>query len=376
MEKLKQNYFIPMKMLIMSVLLAYGITAVINDTGVSVRMLLLVSLYAGTFALKELFKGRFRIALFFIHFAALALLIFLEGNSFIFSGYLTLYEGISLFENADFRIYFVPLLFSFAGESGQAPVRLIVLLLLSACYIQHNVVVAAYRKLVIEDTINEQNLKQDIIRTEYKARDEKRKSMLMAENQILEERASLSQTLHDKLGHNINGSIYQLEAAKVLMDKDPERTRGIIQGVIDSLRTGMDEIRMILRKERPEKKQLAMLQLYKLCDDCRDKGVETELSSEGDLTLINDEIWEIILDNAFEAISNSLKYSGCTGITIGIMVMNKRVRCTISDNGKGCEKVVDGMGIAGMRRRVREAGGTLVIESEAGFKVNMLLPIE
>ncbi len=365
-----------MKMLIMSVLLAYGITAVINDTGVSVRMLLLASLYAGTFALKELFKGRFRTALFFIHFAALALLIFLEGNSFIFSGYLTLYEGISLFENVDFRIYFVPLLFSFAGESGQTPVRLIVLLLLSACYIQHNVVVAAYRKLVIEDTINEQNLKQDIIRTEYKARDEKRKSMLMAENQILEERASLSQTLHDKLGHNINGSIYQLEAAKVLMDKDPERTRGIIQGVIDSLRTGMDEIRMILRKERPEKKQLAMLQLYKLCDDCRDKGVETELSSEGDLTLINDEIWEIILDNAFEAISNSMKYSGCTSISIGIMVMNKRVRCTISDNGKGCEKVVDGMGIAGMRRRVREAGGTLVIESEAGFKVNMLLPIE
>ena len=214
------------------------------------------------------------------------------------------------------------------------------------------------------------------MRTEFQARDEKRKSMLMAENQILEERTALSQTLHDKLGHNINGSIYQLEAAKVLLDKDPERTKGILQGVIDSLRTGMDEIRMILRKERPEKKQLAMLQLYKLCEDCRSKGVETELDTEGDLSLISDEVWEMILDNAFEAISNSMKYSGCTNIKIGIVVMNKRVRCVIADNGKGCEKVVDGMGLAGMRRRVREAGGTLMIECEAGFAVSMLLPIE
>ena len=200
--------------------------------------------------------------------------------------------------------------------------------------------------------------------------------MLKTENQILEERASLSQTLHDKLGHSINGSIYQLEGVKVLMDKDPEKSKSMIQAVIDQLRTGMDEIRAILRKERPEKKELAMLQLYKLCEDCNDKGVETKLEVEGDTSLIPEPLWEVILDNSFEAVSNSMKYSKCSHIFIEIVVMNKMVRCSIRDDGKGAATFEDGMGISGMRRRVREASGNLDFETEVGFTVNMLLPLE
>ena len=54
--------------------------------------------------------------------------------------------------------------------------------------------------------------------------------------------------------------------------------------------------------------------------------------------------------------------------------MNKFVRCSIKDNGAGCKEVADGMGISGMRRRVRQANGILEIVSDIGFTVNMLLP--
>ena len=57
-----------------------------------------------------------------------------------------------------------------------------------------------------------------------------------------------------------------------------------------------------------------------------------------------------------------------------IVVMNQMIRCSISDDGKGCLEIKEGMGIAGMRRRVREAGGTITFETQAGFTVNMLLP--
>ena len=228
---------------------------------------------------------------------------------------------------------------------------------------------------MMEDTINEQNLKRDMQQQEYAAKMEQRRSMILAENQILEQRASLSQTLHDKLGHNINGSVYQLEAAKVLLKKDPEKSETMIQAVIDQLRGGMDEIRVILRKERPEKRQLAMLQLYKLCEDCNGKGVQTDLTTEGETAQIPDKIWEVILDNAFEAVSNSMKYSKCSRIDIRLVVMAQRVRVSISDDGVGCTEVKDGMGISGMRQRVREVNGTISFESAAGFTVTMLLPI-
>ena len=118
-----------------------------------------------------------------------------------------------------------------------------------------------------------------------------------------------------------------------------------------------------------------MLQLYKLCEDCNDRGVEAELTVEGDTALVVDDIWEVILDNAFEAVSNSMKYARCKHIDIKLVVMNKVVRCSITDDGIGCVKMTDGMGISGMRQRVRAVNGSLGFETEAGFTVTMILPI-
>lgn len=235
--------------------------------------------------------------------------------------------------------------------------------------------VVSYKKQTKEDTILEQHLKRDMYEKEHELQEEIKRGMLMAENQILEERSHLSQTLHDKLGHNINGSVYQLEAVKLLMEKDPEGSKKMVQAVIDSLRGGMDEIRTILRKERPKKYKLAILQLQKLCEECNEKGVGAQIVTQGDMSQVPEKYIEIILDNAYEAISNSLKYAKATKIEIKILVMNQMIRCSIADNGVGCENIVDGIGLSGMRRRVRENNGILNFESEVGFTINMLLPI-
>ena len=84
---------------------------------------------------------------------------------------------------------------------------------------------------------------------------------------------------------------------------------------------------------------------------------------------------EIILDNAVEAVSNALKYAHCTKIEIKLVVMNQMLRCCISDNGIGCSNITDGMGISGMRKRVRGVNGIIDFQTEAGFTINMLLPM-
>ena len=73
---------------------------------------------------------------------------------------------------------------------------------------------------------------------------------------------------------------------------------------------------------------------------------------------------EVILDNAYEAVSNSMKYSKCNKIKINIYVLNQMIRCSISDNGMGCKEIIDGMGISGMRKRIREINGILDFETE------------
>lgn len=373
-ERFRNHYFVLLRIALLLVLDIYIILSQSVLTGASVKVLLLLALFIGVVAGKELIEQRYQIILLVIAGFIWFIMLFSLGKSFILLGIYLCYEVLTHFKPSIFW-YILPVGIAFIPNDIGTSVQFVIAVLMGIIYCQHDFVVEPYHIQTKEDTITEQKLKHDINRRELKMQEEVRKNLLMAENQILEERAELSQTLHDKLGHNINGSVYQLEAVKLLMEKEPEASKRMIQAVIDQLRSGMDEIRLILRKKRPEKYKLAVLQLEKLCEECRVKGVETELITEGELKAIPEKCLEVILDNAYEAVSNSMKYSKCSKIKISINVLNKMIRCSISDNGIGCKEIIDGMGISGMRKRIREINGILDFETEAGFTINMLLPI-
>ena len=374
-EHVRENYFVFIRLALLIIFSVYGIIDEAKQTGVSFVMLLLVSFYIGLMSVKELYSGNKKKIIFFSAIPIYLTLLYIGKDSFMLPGMFFLYEALSLYPDISFKWYFLPFVFVLSDLSNGLILRPIAVIMMAFLYIQHNYVVDGYKKRMLEDVLNEHYLKKSMREKEYKAKEEMKRNMLISENHILEERAALSQTLHDKLGHNINGSVYQLEAAKVIMDKDTDKAKSMLQAVIDQLRTGMDEIRAILRKERPKKKELAMLQLFKLCEDCNSKGIKAELFTEGDSSKITDDLWEIILDNVFEAVSNSMKYSKCQNININLIILNKMIRCSISDDGIGCKEIVDGMGISGMRQRVRSVNGSLYFETEAGFTVTMILPI-
>lgn len=373
-ERFREHYFLLLRIALLLLLEGYIILSQSVLTGASAGVLLLLALFIGAIAGKELVGRRYQLIFLGIACVLWIFILLNVNTAFSLLGVYLGYELVSYWKPRMF-FYCVPLGFAFIPGNTEDFVPFMIAIMIGIIYWQHDFVVETYRKQTKEDTIAEQTLKHNMNRIEHEMQEEVRKSYLMAENQMLEERAELSQTLHDKLGHNINGSVYQLEAVKVLMEKEPEASKKMIQAVIDQLRSGMDEIRLILRKERPKKYKLAVLQLEKLCEDCRVKGVEAELIVEGELKDIPEKYLEVVLDNAYEAVSNSMKYAKCSKIRISIHVLNQMIRCSISDNGIGCEEIVDGMGISGMRKRVREVNGILDFESEVGFTINMLLPL-
>jgi len=373
-EQLRENYFLAIRIGLLLIVETYIVLTQSILIGASARVLLLLALFVGTMTGKELVGKDKKWMLFGISVLLLIVILAVLGREFLLLGILLCYEWIAHVKPG-IAWYFMPFLLACVPSGIGISIQIIFTLFFGIIYIQHDFIIESYRKQTEEDTALEQHLKHNIYQKEHEMREEIKKGLLMAENQVLEERAQLSQTLHDKLGHNINGSVYQLEAIKVLMEKEPETSKKMIQAVIDQLRAGMDEIRSILRNERPKRYKLAILQLEKLCEECRQKGVEAFLVTEGDLSGVPEKYLEIILDNAYEAVSNSLKYAKCTRIDMKIHVMNQIVRCSIKDNGIGCEEIVDGMGISGMRQRVRSVNGILNFEAETGFAINMLLPL-
>lgn len=371
-ESFRETYFLAVRMGLLLILEIYLVLTQSALAGASAKTLLLLAFFIGASAAKEFATAKWKWTCYGICILLCALQLAVFGKGFLPLAIYLCYEILS-WRRAGILWYLAPFVPACAAESVMP--QLLFTLLLGMIYAQHDFVVLSWQKQAEEDTLSEQHLKRDLHAKENEMQVQMERGLLQAENRLLEERARLSQTLHDKLGHNINGSIYQLEAVKVLLEREPERAGKMLQAVIDELRTGMDEIRIILRKERPEKYRLAVLQIEKLCEECRQKGIEAEFITEGDLSKVPEKHLETILDNAYEAVSNSLRYAGCTRLTVRIHVMNRMVRCSILDNGVGCKEIVDGMGISGMRQRIREMNGILDFESEDGFSVNMLLPL-
>lgn len=373
-ERFREHYFVLLRIALLLVLEVYIILSQSVLTGASAEVLLILALLIGVIAGKELAERRYQLICLAAAGVVWLIVLFAVGTAFTCLGIYLCYEVLTYFKPRMFW-YILPLGMAFIPSVIGNSEQVMIAVLIGLIYCQHDFVVESYRKQAKEDIMTEQRLKHNMSRREHEMQEEVRKSFLIAENQMLEERAELSQTLHDKLGHNINSSVYQLEAVKVLMEKEPETSKKMVQAVIDQLRSGMDEIRLILRNERPKKYKIAVSQLEKLCEECRAKGVEAELITEGELKAIPEKYLEVILDNAYEAVSNSMKYAKCSRIKISIHVLNQMIRCSISDNGIGCKEIIDGMGISGMRKRIREINGILDFETEAGFTTNILLPL-
>ena len=261
--------------------------------------------------------------------------------------------------------------------TGDPFTYLLLCLLTSVIYWQHSGMILKYRKSAENYEEQELQLKNSIETSAADFQNEIRRTNLHYENIMLQDKARLSQALHDKLGHRINGSIYQLEACRAIAADNPDKADEILGRVTQSLRDGMDEIRAFLRSERPDSRRATLLELNLLCEKCKSQyGIDAQLTIEGDSGRISEKMWRVIYDNCCEAVTNAMKYAQCDRMRIEIRVLNQMLRCCVSDNGKGCPNIRDGMGLEGIKRRVAQLGGTAHISGDDGFRINMLIPIE
>ena len=368
----KNNYFVAVKFGYALLMIVY-IAINISDSNVnSALTFIMAAVCASIMAIYETVK--YKKILLASEFAAVLCGIYFCGNEFIVLLPVAISDAVVAF-NLPSYIWLSSLLCTIFAQDK---FTYILLSLLNAIiYYQHHGLITKYRKSTENYEQQELKLKDSIDSSTQEFKSEIKRTNLHYENMMLQDKAKLSQELHDKLGHRINGSIYQLEACRAILSSNPEKIDEILSRVIDSLRTGMDDIRALLRNERPEGRRMAILQLTSLCEECRRQyGIDAELSIVGDSGRIDECIWNVILDNCCEAVTNALKYSDCRRIYIEINILNKMLRCCISDDGKGCEILLEGMGISGMKQRVGKLGGTVNIDGSHGFKINMLIPIE
>lgn len=193
----------------------------------------------------------------------------------------------------------------------------------------------------------------------------------------LEERNKLSQEIHDKIGHSLSGSIIQLEAAKLFLVKDNKKSEEIIERVINILRDGTESIRSSLKNIKPAQEQMGINRLKTLLEEFFvNNNIKTTLVHSENLELISVVQWKVIYENVSEALTNSLKYSKASIISVNIQVLAKFVKAEIKDNGIGANNIKKSIGIIGMEERCSSIDGKIIIDGSKGFSIINLLPLD
>ena len=192
----------------------------------------------------------------------------------------------------------------------------------------------------------------------------------------LQERNNIAQEIHDELGHSISGSLMQLEAAKLLVDKDSNQSKLIIQNTINVLRGGMESIRFTLKNIKPEVEELGINKIKLLVGEFNNNGkINAELYYSNELDKITYIEWKVIRENMQEVFTNIIKYSKAKKVKVNVEVLNTLIKVEIKDDGIGCFRIEKGLGLSGIEERTMNLNGKVIFDGSSGFSVIMLFPI-
>jgi signal transduction histidine kinase len=199
-----------------------------------------------------------------------------------------------------------------------------------------------------------------------------------------DERRRIAREIHDGLGQ-------ELAAAKMILDgvlsKDSSPSmRQASADASELVDRAIKQVRTISHLLHPplldEVGLVSALRWY--LEGLSDRsGIEVKLEVEpSDLNRLRPELETAIFRIIQEALTNMFRHSGARNGCVSLIETNGRVAVTVRDDGKGIEERVIqlrpesvGVGIGGMRQRVKELGGSLrLANANPGTIVEVVIP--
>jgi signal transduction histidine kinase len=194
---------------------------------------------------------------------------------------------------------------------------------------------------------------------------------------VVDERERISQDLHDGIIQDLYAVGLALEDVPDLMADNRGEASRRVERAIESLHLTIRDIRNFIFGLRPEFLEGAGLRvgLAALAEELRlNAMLEVELRAPTAVPDPTEDVAAQILAIAKEALSNVARHAGAHQVVIDladeVVAGASGWRMTISDDGVGFDPrssaVLGHHGLANMRARVRDLGGTLDIDSRPG----------
>ncbi len=196
----------------------------------------------------------------------------------------------------------------------------------------------------------------------------------------LEERQRIAKDIHDTAGHSITTVIMQTEAAKLVLDENPEEARRNISAANLQAKHALEELRESVHLLSGSTVQPTLREaLLEIVHESTD-GTGITVRYEIDDVTLCDAKRRFVCNSLKEGISNGLRHGSATAFWFSFKVEDSRADFLLSDNGTGTEigSFKEGFGLSGMQKRASALGGDVWFDTEPGegFEVHITLPLD
>lgn len=200
---------------------------------------------------------------------------------------------------------------------------------------------------------------------------------MVAEVSVLEERQRIAKDIHDTAGHSITTVIMQTEAAKLIIDNDPNEAKHKIVAANLQAKHALEELRdSVHLLSGIAENQTLKSALSAIIHESTD-GTEIKIRSSIEEVECSPAKARFLCNTLKEGISNGLRHGGATAFWFELKCTDGKIEFLLSDNGKGAgsEEIALGFGLTGMRERAKSLGGEVRFTSdEEGFEIFLTLP--
>ncbi|MFZ5878168.1 MAG: HAMP domain-containing sensor histidine kinase [Chloroflexota bacterium] len=184
----------------------------------------------------------------------------------------------------------------------------------------------------------------------------------------VEERNRLARDLHDTVKQQTYAARMQLSAAKNLLESDPKMAAEHLEAALQLNRETQQELKLIIDELRPaalEGKGLAQAMAEYAARWQEHTGIQVATTVSGERSLPLD-VEQALYRVLQESLSNIARHAEADSVVLSLGMAPERVTLVIADNGRGFEPNTvssHSLGLAGMKQRLAEVGGTLKVES-------------
>jgi signal transduction histidine kinase len=187
------------------------------------------------------------------------------------------------------------------------------------------------------------------------------------------ERARISQDMHDDIGAGLT-KIAMISEAPVKTSEQRKENSEQMNKIAFSSREMISRLNVIVWALNPKYDNLESLISYLrrfFGEYVENFGIQfkTDLPEHVPVLSITPDTRRNNFYSVQEAIHNAVKHSGCSEISLSVKISQQNIEITITDNGKGFDKVKPGSGgngLLNMKKRAEDLGGTFEIQSPTG----------